>query len=99
MPGINPRGCEQHKADGHSGIGSFKVVDDFDGGKTDITDIMSPKDGDANPGKVEAVGEEDEGDGRDVMDCEFKEVFAGFFELKGEDDDEVGPVCGLQQVE
>ena len=95
MPGINPRSCEQDKADRHNGIGGFNVVEDFDDSKADITDIMSPKDWDTNPGKVEPVGEEDESDGRDVMDCEFKEVFAGFFELKGEDNDEVRPVCGL----
>ena len=95
MSRINPCSGEQDKADGDSWIGRFEVIEDFDDGKADITDIMRPKDGDANPGKVEAVGEEDEGDGRHVMDCEFDEIFSRFFELEGEDDDEVGPVCGL----
>lgn len=42
---------------------------------------MGPEYGDPNPSEVEAIGEEDERDGSQMVDYEFQKVFSWFFKL------------------
>lgn len=59
---------------------------------------MGNVDGKTNVGKVEAVGEGDEGDGDDVVEDEFFEILAWLFELEEKDNGLLGPVGGLEEV-